>query len=230
MGVIELTEAKGRHELKHYINFSDLLLLRSKLPYVMSLDKNVSERNSYSVKSLYFDNYNDKALKEKIDGVNNREKFRLRLYNNDTSFIRLEKKSKINGYCYKESVRLTLDECQRLLDDDISVLKENGKKLCLELYSKMNYQQLRPKNIVDYQREAYIFSMGNVRITLDYDIRTSNNVKDFLNPNLIPLPINGVYILEVKYDNYLPEIVRGIVSLSSRRSTAFSKYAIARMV
>ena len=94
----------------------------------------------------------------------------------------------------------------------------------------MHYQQLRPKNIVDYQREAFIYPMGNVRITLDYDIRTSNTVHDFLQPEPIPIPIQGVYILEVKYDNFLPELIRGMVSLSSRRSTAFSKYAVTRIV
>ena len=196
-----MREFQGRHELKHYINYADVLQLRSRLPFVASLDKHATEGNGYRVKSLYFDNYNDKALKEKIDGVNEREKFRLRFYNDDTSFIRLEKKS-----------------------------KENGNHLFQELYAKMHYQQLRAKNIVDYQREAFIYPMGNVRVTLDYDIRTSNNVFDFLKPQPVPVPISGVYILEVKYDSFLPEIIRGMVSLSSRRSTAFSKYAVTRII
>jgi len=95
-------ESRGRHELKHYINYADVLQLRTRLPYVAGLDKNAVQENGYRVKSLYFDNYNDKALKEKIDGISEREKFRLRLYNNDTSFIRLEKKSKKNGICFKD--------------------------------------------------------------------------------------------------------------------------------
>lgn len=109
-------------------------------------------------------------------------------------------------------------------------MKENGNQLCQELYAKMQYQQLRAKNIVDYQREAFIYPMGNVRVTLDYDIRTSNNVHDFLKPELVPIPISGVCILEVKYDSFLPEIIRGMASLSSRRSTAFSKYAATRII
>ncbi len=223
-------ESRGRHELKHYINYADVLQIRSRLPVVACLDKNAAEGNGYRVKSLYFDNYNDKVLKEKIDGVKEREKFRLRLYNDDTSFIRLEKKSKKNGICFKENAIITADECTRLLDGDLAVLKENGNRLSLELYAKMHYQQLRAKNIVDYQREAYIYPMGNVRVTLDYDIRTSNNSHDFLKPDPVPVPISGVYILEVKYDSFLPEIIRGMVSLSSRRSTAFSKYAVTRIV
>lgn len=225
-----MTESLGRHELKHYINYADVLQLRARLPFVASLDKNAAEGNGYRVKSLYFDNYNDKALKEKIDGTNEREKFRLRLYNDDTSFIRLEKKSKKNGVCFKESTIITYEECQRLLDGDISTLKENGNSLCLELYIKMHFQQLRAKNIVDYRREAFIYPVGNVRITLDYDIHTSYNIHNFLKAEPVPVPISGVYILEVKYDHFLPEIIRGMVSLSSRRSTAFSKYAVTRII
>ena len=225
-----MSESIGRHELKHYINYADVIQLRSRLPFVASLDENSVEGNGYRVKSLYFDNYNDKVLKEKIDGINEREKFRLRLYNNDTSFIRLEKKSKKNSICFKDSAIITAKECSRLLDGDISMLKENGNSLCLELYAKMKYQQLRAKNIVDYRREAFVYHMGNARVTLDYDIRTTNNVHDFLKPEQVPVPISGIYILEVKYDSFLPEIIRGMVSLSSRSSTAFSKYAVTRII
>ncbi len=225
-----MKKPRGRHELKHYINYADVMQLRAKLPFVVRRDKNSAGGNGYRVKSLYFENYNDKALKEKIDGINGREKFRLRLYNDDTSFIRLEKKSKRNGICFKESAVITAEECKRLFDGDLSVLKENGSSLCLELYAKMHYQQLRAKNIVDYRREAFIYPMGNVRITLDYDIRTSYSIHDFLKPESVIIPISGVYILEVKYDDFLPEIIRGMVSLSGRKSTAFSKYAAARII
>lgn len=225
-----MSKIKGRYELKHYINYCDVLQLRARLPFVASLDRNCGTENGYRIRSLYFDNYNDKALKEKIEGVNKREKFRLRLYDNDTSFIRLEKKSKKNGICYKESAVIREDQCKRLIEGDIAVLKEMDTPLCLELYTKMHYQQLRPKNIVDYWREAYVYHAGNVRITLDYDIRASFNIQDFLMANPVFVPVTDVYILEVKYDNFLPEIIRGIVSLSSRRSAAFSKYAVTRII
>ena len=225
-----MDKIQGRHELKHYINYCDVLQLRAKLPFVASLDENATEENGYRVRSLYFDNYNDKALKEKIDGVNEREKFRLRFYNGDTSFIRLEKKSKKSGISFKEKTAFTVEQCDRLIKGDIAVLKEMGHPLCLDLYSKMYYQQLRPKNIVDYWREAYVYTPGNVRITLDCDLRASFNIQDFLMPNPVLVPISDVYILEVKYDHFLPEIIRGLVSLSSRRSTAFSKYAATRII
>ncbi|NLC06890.1 MAG: polyphosphate polymerase domain-containing protein [Syntrophomonadaceae bacterium] len=222
-------EPRGRHELKHYINYADVLELRARLPLVASPDKHAVE-GCYRVKSLYFDNYNDKALREKIEGFSEREKFRLRLYNNDLSFIRLEKKKKKNGICFKKSAVITEKECERLLAGDLAVLKENGDPLCLELYAKIHYQLLRPKNIVDYKRESYIYPMGNVRVTIDSDLRTSYSIHDFLKPEPVPIPIAGVYILEVKYDSFLPEIIRGMVSLSSRRYTAFSKYAVTRII
>lgn len=227
---IEMSESQGRHELKHYINYADLQELRARLSMVAKPDEHSVKGEGYRVKSLYFDNYNDKALMEKLDGVNNREKFRLRLYNNGRSFIRLEKKSKRDGICYKESVVISEEECRRLLDGDYIVLKEDGRDLCLELYAKMLYQQLRAKSIVDYMREAYVYPAGNVRVTFDYDIRTGNSIHGFLKAEPVPIPITGVYILEVKYDTFLPEIIRAMVSLTSRRSTAFSKYAAARII
>lgn len=98
-----MEEPHGRHELKHYINYFDVLELRARLPYVAKINRNAKNGNGYLVKSLCFDNYNDKALREKLDGLNDREKFRIRLYNNDTSFIRLDKKKKRNGICYNVS-------------------------------------------------------------------------------------------------------------------------------
>ncbi len=223
-------EKKGRHELKHYINYADYLQLHARLPYISKQDKNVGEDGTYRVRSLYFDNYMDKALREKLDGINIREKFRIRLYNGDTSFIRLEKKSKKNGFCYKESAVIQEEECRALLNGDYSVLKKNGNPLLLELYTKMHYQQLRPKNIVDYKREAYVLHAGNVRITIDSDIRGSSSVRQFLDKDMITIPIPNATILEVKYDEFLPEIMRNITALPSRKATAFSKYAMTRIV
>jgi hypothetical protein len=220
----------GRHELKYYINDADFIELRSRLPYVLKRDKNAIDGSAYRVRSLYFDNYNDKALCEKINGVNEREKFRLRFYNDNPSFIRLEKKSKNNGMCFKRSEVIAFDQCSKLISGQYEVLKENGKPLLLELYTKLHSQLLRPKNIVDYKREAFVFNAGNVRVTLDHDIRASYDIKNFLHPEIITIPIPGTIILEVKYDHFLPELIRGLVTLSSRQQTAFSKYATARII
>lgn len=225
-----MTEQAGRHEIKHYINYSDYVQLSARLPCVAKPDENAADGNGYRVRSLYFDNYSDKALREKVDGVNEREKFRLRLYNDDAAFIRLEKKSKVSGICFKQSAVVPYDACSKILSGDFSALKIGKNPLLLELYAKLHAQLLRPKNIVDYKRDAYVFPAGNVRITLDYDMRTSADVKAFLAPRIITVPLYGTIILEVKYDAFLPELIRGMVSLSSRQQAAFSKYAATRIL
>lgn len=218
-----------RHEWKHEINYSDMIILRQRLKAVMKPDENAVD-GKYFIRSLYFDNISDKALREKIDGVNCREKFRIRYYNGDNSFIHLEKKSKINGLGNKQSANLSAEEAQKIVDGDFDWMIDCDRPLVQELYSKMMSQGLRPKTIVDYTREPFIFSAGNVRVTLDYDIRTGLYCTDFLNTECITIPAgNAPIILEVKWDEFLPSVIRDIVQLESRRTAAFSKYAVCRI-
>lgn len=222
---------KLRHELKHYINQADYMILKSRLKHIAQLDKNVRENDEYTIRSLYFDNYNDKALIEKIIGINNRSKFRIRFYHNDSSFIRLEKKSKVNGLCHKTSSIITKHQCDMLLNGDISFLKESNNMLFYELYSKMKSELLKPKTIVDYVREAYIFGAGNVRITFDKSIKTGIVSTNMFDPNLPTIETldNRYIILEVKFDEFLPQIISDVIQTNERRSTSVSKYALCRM-
>jgi len=222
-------QLKFRHELKHKINYADIIVLRQKLRRIANPDNHADKNGTYIVKSLYFDNYMDKALREKIDGVNSREKFRIRYYGTDTDYICLEKKSKINGLCSKEKVRITKDECHRIINGDIGFLSESENNLKNEFYAKMRYQVLRPKCIVTYKRESYVYKSGNVRITIDTDIGGSYSVRDFLNPDLKVCSYVKTCILEVKWDEYLPKIIQDAVMVRNRRSSAFSKYAAVRI-
>lgn len=207
----------------------DFLTLRMRLAAVMQRDSHAVD-GKYEIRSLYFDTLSDRALREKLDGVNQREKFRIRLYNYDTSVIFLEKKSKWNNLCSKESTELTEEEVQRLLRGEIMWMKNTDRVLCRELYDKMVGQGLRPKTIVDYIREPFVFAPGNVRVTLDYAIHTGLQCTDFLNPQAVTVPAGEDRILlEVKWDEYLPDIIREAVSLESRRAGAFSKYAQCRI-
>ena len=220
----------GRHELKHYINEADYAQLQVKLRVVAKPDENAGESGGYTVRSLYFDNYSDKAVVEKLSGLSKREKFRLRYYNGDTSFIRLEKKSKANRLAYKETAPITAEQCTALLAGKYSCLKLPDEPLLMELYTKIHYQNLRPRNIVDYYREAYVYRAGNVRITFDSHIRTSNSVAGFLNSKLVTIPAANSIIMEIKYDGFLPDIIRDIVKIGWRNQTEFSKYVVARLV
>lgn len=220
---------KYRHEWKHQISYGDMLVLRRRLSAVAKGDIHAAG-GKYLIRSLYFDNMSDKALREKIDSVNVREKFRIRYYNNDTSIIHLEKKSKTNGLCRKTSADLTEKQAQSIVDGNYHWMRGSGVPLLEELYSKVMWQGLRPKTIVDYTREPFVFAPGNVRVTIDYNIRTGLHCTDFLNPNCITVPAGGApIILEVKWDEYLPDIIRDAVQLEGRRTAPFSKYAACRI-
>ncbi len=219
-----------RHEYKYYINYGDYIVLRQRLKAVLQSDPHADENGEYHIRSLYFDNYSDKVLREKLDGVNIREKFRIRYYNHDLNVISLEKKSKVNGLCKKQAVRITKEQAQEIINGEIEWMEKSKNNLLVELYAKMHYEQLRPKVIVDYIREPFIFPAGNVRITLDRDIRTGLWDIDALSPDVITIPAGDVKILlEVKYDAFLPSVVRDIIQLNSRKASAFSKYASCRM-
>ena len=218
-----------RHEWKHEISYADLLAIRQRLRAVAESDPH-AENGRYLIRSLYFDNLSDKALREKIDGVNLREKFRIRYYNGDPSVIHLEKKSKRAGLGTKYSAELTKDEAQSIVDGELDWMMASGRPLVQELYCKMRYQGLRPKTIVDYTREPFIYRPGNVRVTFDYDIRTGLSCTDFLNPDCVTIPAGDAPILlEVKWDAFLPSVIRDAVQTPGRRVEAFSKYAQCRI-
>lgn len=220
---------KFRNEWKHEITLSDMMTLRARLRTVAKPEEH-GINGTYSIRSLYFDDLFDTALREKIDGVNIREKFRIRYYGDDLSFIRLEKKSKINGLCNKIQAQITADETQRILSGDTEWMRSDARVLVRELYLKMKDKGLRPKTIVDYTRDAFVFPAGNVRVTMDYNIRTGMQSVDFLNPASITVPAgNSPIILEVKWDEYLPDVIRDAVQLEGRHTAAFSKYAACRI-
>jgi hypothetical protein len=218
-----------RHEWKHELSFQDYLILRQRLRAVMEPDPHAVD-GRYFIRSLYFDNLDDKALREKLDGVNRREKFRMRYYNGDPSLIHLEKKSKLDGLGTKFSADLTAAEAQKIVDGELDWMMDADRPLLRELYVKMRAQGLRPKTIVDYTREPFIYRPGNVRVTLDYDIRSGLGCTDFLNPRAVTVPAGDAPILlEVKWDAYLPDLIRDVVQLPGRHVSAFSKYAQCRI-
>lgn len=218
-----------RHEWKHEISYGDMRILRQRLGAVMKRDEHARD-GSYFIRSLYFDNASDKVLREKLDGVNFREKFRIRYYNHDISQIHLEKKSRQNGLGSKETAEVTATEARRIVDGDLEWMQDADRPLVRELYRKMRSQGLAPKTIVDYTRDPFVYAPGNVRVTLDYDIRTGLRSTDFLNPDCVTIPAGDApIILEVKWDAFLPSVIRDIVQLEGRHTSAFSKYAICRI-
>lgn len=218
-----------RNEWKYVISYSDLLVLRQRLSAVMKTDTHAIN-GKYRICSLYFETPTDTALREKMDGVSRREKFRIRYYNQDSSTIYLEKKSKVAGFGNKQKAKLTEQQVKQILDGDIQWMLLSKEPLIQELYCKMNTKRLFPKTVVEYTREPFVYAPGNVRVTLDYDIRTSLNCKDFLSKEAVTMSAGeSSIILEVKWDAFLPDCIRSAVQLEGRRVTAFSKYAQCRI-
>ena len=218
-----------RHEWKHEISYSDFLVLRKRLSAVAAHDPH-GNGGIYEIRSLYFDDPADTALLEKLNGVNRREKFRLRCYNFDASYILLEKKSRLNGLCRKEQTPVSAAEARTILNGGLPSLDGTKKPLLQELYLKMRTKGLQPKTIVEYTRAPFIFAPGNVRVTLDYNLRTGMTCTDFLNPDCVTVSAGDApVILEVKWDSFLPAVIRDIVQIPTVHTSSFSKYAACRI-
>ncbi|MBO4749782.1 MAG: polyphosphate polymerase domain-containing protein [Lachnospiraceae bacterium] len=224
-------EKKYRHELKFAISYADYIAMRSRLRQVMKRDPHVGANGRYRIRSIYFDNDEDKALKEKQNGVEKREKFRIRYYNDDLSYITLEKKLKIDRMCMKVDAPITEEECRRILAGDTAFMKDHPNELVRELYAKMRYQRLKPRVLVSYVREPYIFAAGNVRVTFDSQIRTSLFHQEFLTEKVDDIAATDApsdMLLEVKYDAFLPEVIQDLIQIHGARQEAFSKYGACR--
>ena len=170
-----------RHEVKHLINQADAISIRRNLSAVAQTDPHVQADGSYTIRSLYFDDISNTALWEKLDGVNERRKFRIRYYNDDLSFIMLECKQKRDNVGCKLQQRLTQDEVKRIMDGDIDWMAGSGKPLLVTLYVEMKAKGLRPKCVVEYRRIPFVYGPGNVRVTIDWNIRTGIS-GEFLDP------------------------------------------------
>ncbi len=220
-------ENKFRHELKYQISYADYLAIRSRLRAVMKPDSHTGSDGKYLIRSIYFDNFEDKALKEKLDGIRKRDKFRIRWYNDDMSFITLEKKSKVDSLCKKLDAVISKEELTAILNGRAGWMALHSEPLVRELYHKMLTERLKPRVVVSYIREPYVYEAGNVRVTFDMNIRTSHYQQDFTK-EIIDLPASEEMIMEVKYDEFLPEIIQHLIQTENIRVGAFSKYSACR--
>lgn len=222
---------KYRHELKYQVSTAEYYAIRQRLKAVMKPDPHTGPDGLYTIRSIYFDNEDDKALREKINGVQLREKWRIRYYNDDFSYLSLEKKIKHNDLCMKVDTRITEELCRAILDGNHEAMMESPLELVRELSCKMRYQRLKPRVLVSYVREPYIFSAGNVRITFDSQIRTSLYHRTFLEENVQDISATdhpGDMLMEVKYDAFLPSVIADLIQVGSLRVQAFSKYGACR--
>ena len=219
-----------RHELKYFITPAEMNVLRGVLTPLMQLDPNGNENNEYHIRSLYFDTINDSALQEKIAGVGNRKKYRIRIYNFSDKVIKLECKSKYGDLISKQSVTIPRDLCEQLIAGDPEGLQRMRHPLFHDMYRAMRTELLRPAVIVDYVREAYIHPAEEVRVTFDKTLRTGLYSHDLFNREIPTYPVfdDPVEILEVKYDEFLPAHIQAILSGITAQRSAISKYTWCR--
>lgn len=226
----EKAEIKYRHELKYQVTIPQIQMLKNRINRLIPLDCHVGNTGSYSIRSLYFDDMDNRCFHENEDGTDPREKFRIRIYNHSLDRITLECKRKERGKCHKTSCRLTLQQTKMLMEGKILPDIANQPPLLRKLTLQMQTRRLRPVVIVEYDRVPYVYPNGNVRVTLDTNIASSSAVNLFLEEKIPTRPVLpvGQQLLEVKFDEYLPDFIYRNLQLDSLRQTAFSKYYICR--
>jgi len=219
-----------RHEFKYYITEKTYQILKQRIMVLAKRDENSRREEGYLISSLYFDDYRNSGLNDKLDGDRFRKKFRIRVYEHESSLIRLESKAKLDSWTTKETAILTLEEYRKILDEDYEFLILKDDPLCKELYSLIRTKLLKPKVIVEYEREAYVVNEGNVRLTFDKALRSSINGLDIFDPNVIysaALP-QELLVFEVKFDDYIPKHIKALINGQAMQRYAVSKYVICK--
>ena len=217
---------KYRHELKFIINKNMALILQNRLKYVMTVDNNYD--GPYFIRSLYFDDYNNQAYYDKINGVLNRKKYRIRIYNYDDSLIKLECKEKDNDLTSKRSCTISKDIAYKLINCDTSI--DSNLDLVNEVLNEMKVNKLEPSVIVDYKRLALTVPLSNVRITFDSKISSGLDNFDIFDTNFSSTAMinDDIMVMEVKYDDYLPSYVDLILMSVPAYRQAVSKFVMCR--
>ena len=230
MYVQKKSELKYRHELKYVCTAAELALIQSRIHHLIPLDSHVGDTGMYNIRSLYFDDYYNRCYYENENGTDPREKFRIRIYNGSTDKISLELKKKERGKTLKLSCPLTEEQCRTLMKGELLPDRPDYHPVLQKLLLLMKTTMMKPKVIVDYDRVPYVYKLGNVRITLDKNISSCNKLETFLDKEIGKRPIMpaGQHVLEVKFDEFLPDYIYSALQLKNLRQTAFSKFYLCR--
>lgn len=220
-----------RHEYKYICQKQQQVLIENKIQGIMEHDNHAGQAKQYAIRSLYFDDYYDSCLHDNISGNDPREKFRVRIYNHNKAYIRLELKKKEKGKTKKEFCNIDETICKRMM----SGMPLKMEAVDADVYRKFclwqNVILLKPAVIVEYDRIPYVYRDGNVRVTFDANICSGYDVESFLDDGPIVtrpvMPLNQ-QILEVKFDEMLPDFIYSAIQIERLRQTTFSKYYMCR--
>lgn len=222
-------EMSNRQELKFLISTYDFLSLQKKLDKILKRDTH-SINDFYRISSLYFDDIFNSAYHQKIDGYNQRSKFRIRYYDNNKKFFKLEKKMKFDNITHKESVTLSKIEVEEILNNQYDVIEQRPEEIIKELLFKLKGGLFKPKVIVEYLRLAYTYPIGNTRITFDKYVKGTFNKPDlFASNNLFFETIDSNFVvMEVKFNGQIPLFIKGLIQTSNVSQESVSKYVLSR--
>ena len=228
---IEDDSMRFRHEMKYEVTDASLAALQSRLKGIMQTDPHAGSDGVYRIRSLYFDDIYNTAFLENENGTGRREKFRIRIYNGSMDRISLERKSKVYDKIRKVSCIITPDQFATLTDPHADkTVRDEYPELMKTVLAAYHTSRLEPKVIVEYLRRPYVYRDGNVRITFDMDVTSSYDLDAFTKPAINGRPIMppGHQLLEVKYDEYLPDHIYRTVAMPNLRLSTFSKYYLCR--
>ena len=216
-----------RNEWKYLISWGEKELITSRIAPLLHPDPN-AVNGGYLIRSLYFDDYWNTAYEQKDAGVLERKKYRIRIYNYSDRSIKLERKKKYGAYIYKQSAKITRSEFEAILAGDYNFLLKSSQPLLQEFYVECRCHNLRPRTIVDYEREPWILDAGTVRITFDMNVRAAVGSFDIFDPTLPCLSVidPGRLVMEVKFTEFLPRFVQDILPPQREEMTAVSKYVL----
>lgn len=219
-----------RNELKFLVTDPEIAILRNRINHLIQPDAHAGASGGYNIRSLYFDDYYNSCMMENEIGTDPREKFRIRIYNHNPERITLELKKKEHMMTQKHSCRLTREQCEMLMQGEPLPVSSEYPPVLQKLLLLMRTRRMEPKVIVEYDRIPYVEKVGNVRVTLDRNISSSVDISHFLEESVIKRPIlpAGQHVLEVKYDEFLPDYIKENLGLPHLRQTAFSKYYLCR--
>lgn len=225
----DIHREKFRNELKYICSEGELIQIHSRVQMLCDADAHAGPEGIYNIRSIYFDDLQNRYFFENENGTDPREKFRIRTYNASDSRITLECKKKERSMTHKDSCQLSKEQYQKILDGTLSASDVNST-LLEKFYLIQEQRHLQPKVIVAYERTPFVYTFGNVRITFDRNIGSSTDISAFFDPYLPVRPILplGKNILEVKYDELLPNFLYEAMNLGSLRQTTFSKYYLCR--
>jgi len=220
-----------RQEKKYLLSVPDGQKLYARLSSCMVQDEH-NGPHGYLVRSLYFDSLNDGDYWDKVNGVELRQKLRLRVYSPEADFAMLEMKQKEGACQKKRSLRVSREDARRLCRGDYGPLLKYHEPFAAECYGMMRCKCYQPKTVVEYRRRAFLARENHIRITLDSHITATEAHWDVFAPDLARVPVLDPFnlILEIKYTGFLLSYIKELAGTANRSELAQSKYCLARSV